>query len=134
MYCSTKSESGDHTPGGTYPRNLEALLVANKVDLVITGHEHLYERMNAIINGTVVTAATGVNNTYVSPGAPVYVVAGASGAFQSGDWITPVPAWSANRQANVYGYGKMRVTGASKLQYDFVDFEGKVHDSWAITK
>jgi hypothetical protein len=37
LLCSTKSEQGDHVPGGTFLRNLEALILAHEVDLVITG-------------------------------------------------------------------------------------------------
>jgi hypothetical protein len=135
VFCSTKSEEGDHTPGGRFPRSLEPLLKQYHVDVVLTGHEHLYERSQAIFNGTVVTAAEGANNTYASPGAPVYIVAGASGAFQSGDWIAPQPKWSAFRTFDVYGYGRMRISGAHRLTYDFVEqTTGKVADHWEISK
>jgi hypothetical protein len=39
LLCSTTSEEGDHVPGGTFLRNLEALILAHKVDVVITGCE-----------------------------------------------------------------------------------------------
>jgi len=128
LLCSTKSEAGDHTPGGTYLRNLEPTILEFKVDLVINGHEHLYERMNAVVNGTVVATASGPNATYVSPAGPVYVVQGTSGAFVTGDWA-PQPAWSAKRDGVSYGYGAMEFDvegGLHVMDYSFVSNEGKV--------
>lgn len=110
--CSTKSEAGDHTPGGTFLRNLEALFLQNSVDLVLVGHEHLYERMNAYRNGTVVARTQFANQTYVAPGAPVYIVQGTAGAFVTGDWMDPQPEWSAFRNGVQYGYGASARGGA----------------------
>jgi len=39
LLCSTKSEEGDHVPGGKFLTALEPLILAHKVDVVITGHE-----------------------------------------------------------------------------------------------
>lgn len=105
--CSTKSEAGDHTPGGTFLRNLEPLFLQYNVDLVLTGHEHLFERTNAYRNGTVVARAQGPDNTYTTPGAPIYIVQGTAGAFVTGDWADPQPEWSASRNGVQYGYGAL---------------------------
>jgi hypothetical protein len=37
LLCSTTSEEGDHVPGGKFLTNLEALILAHNVDVVITG-------------------------------------------------------------------------------------------------
>jgi len=135
LLCSTKSEAGDHTPGGTYLRNLEPLLLQHRVDLVITGHEHLYERMQAVANGTVVSRANAANNnTYAAPAAPVYVVQGTAGAFVTGDWATPQPDWSAVRNGVSYGYGAMQIDGAHALEYEFRAIDGAVMDHFTIIK
>ena len=140
LLCSTQSEAGDHTPGGTYLRNLEATLLANRVDLFLTGHEHLYERMHAVRNGTVVARADASNNnTMVDPAAPVYVVQGTSGAFVSGDWMNPQPDWSAVRDGTTYGYGRMEFTtdaasGQRVMDYAFVTIAGAVFDRFTIRK
>lgn len=134
VYSSTQSEAGDHTPGGKFPTLLEALFQSAQVDLIINGHEHQYERSHAVFNGTVMATPTGANNTYTRPAAPLYVVQGTAGAFLSTDWISPQPAWSAFRNGNTYGYARMRVTGASLLDYTFVDLSGKTIDHWQITK
>jgi len=136
LLCSTKSEAGDHTPGGTFLRNLEPTLLEFKVDLVINGHEHLYERMNAVVNGTVVKTAD-ATGTYVSPAGPVYVVQGTAGAFVTGDWMDPQPAWSAKRDGVSYGYGAMEFdveAGAHVMDYTFISIDGAKMDHFRISK
>lgn len=88
--------------------------------------------MHPVMNGTV--ASKGANGVYTNPGAPIYVVQGTSGAFVSGDWIDPQPAWSAFREGTTYGYGRMRVQGAARLTYDYVTIEGKVLDHFELVK
>ena len=90
--------------------------------------------MNAVVNGTVVATATGVNNTYTRPGAPVYVVQGTAGAFVGGDWIEPQPAWSAFRNGDQYGYGRVFIESGTSLDWQFVSIDGKVIDHWRIEK
>ena len=97
VYSSTKSEETSHSPHMGFALVLEPYIARYHVDLFLTGHQHQYERTHAVFNGTV--ASTGAPNaTYVNPGAPVYVVQGTAGAFVSGDWVDPQPAWSAFRQ------------------------------------
>ncbi len=139
IYSTDEDEYGSHCPGGTFPTALEAILVAAKVDLVLQGHEHCAERTQAHINGTVVTAAVNQGNgtaanTYVNPGAPIYIVQGSSGAAQEESFVTPAPEWNAFRSSGVYGYGIMRVTGASLLEYEFVDTQRQVYDAWRIVR
>lgn len=94
----------------------------------------LYERTNAVANGTVVATATGVNNTYTAPAAPVYVVQGTAGAFVGGDWMEPQPAWSAVRNGATYGYGRVTIDGAKSLDWQYVTTDGTVLDHWRIEK
>ena len=134
LLCSTASEKGDHVPGGRFLTNLEATLLSANVDVVITGHEHLYERSNAVRNGTVVGTSTGLNNTYSSPSAPIYIVQGTAGAFLSTDWIDPQPVWSAFRNGASYGYGRVFIDGAHSIAWEFVDINGTIIDHFRIEK
>ena len=139
IYSSDEDEYGSHCPGGVFAVNLEPLLVQNKVDLVLQGHEHCAERTQAHINGTVITAAVNqgngtASNTYVNPGAPIYIVQGSSGAVQEESWVTPQPVWSAFRIEDVYGYGIMEITGANLLEYYFVDTQRQIWDQWRIVR
>ena len=133
VYSSTKSEAGSHLPGSGFALVLEPYIKQYGVDLFLTGHQHQYERSYPVFNGTV-TSSGGGTATFVNPGAPIYVVQGTSGAFVSGDWIDPQPQWSAFREGTSYGYGKMRVSGGAKLDYQWISIEGKVMDSFTIVK
>ena len=133
VYSSTKSEAGSHLPGSGFAVVLEPYIKAAGVDLFLTGHQHQYERTLPVFNGTVY-AKPGANSSFVAPGAPIYVVQGTSGAFVSGDWMEPQPAWSGFRQGVSYGYGKLRISGSSKLTYDWVSIDGTVLDHFEVSK
>ena len=65
----------------------EPLLVQHSVDLVLVGHEHCYERIHPVINGTVTDKPSNVtspdgNDVYRSPTAPAHIVIGSAGALQ----------------------------------------------------
>lgn len=103
LYCSDID-----TPGG-YADKLEETFLKFDVDLVISGHLHVYERISPVEKGSVTcapVAAPGPEMTrsvdaYFSEGkGPVYVVQGNAGAMQFDRWVKPQPAWSAFRMAN----------------------------------
>jgi hypothetical protein len=99
LYCS---DTG--TPGG-YAALLESTFLLYDVDLVVTGHMHVYERIHPV-NQSIVTVYPVEKDhvsgdVYYSEGkGPVYVVQGNSGAMQWEQWLHPAPAWSAVRFAN----------------------------------
>jgi hypothetical protein len=130
VYSADTDEYSAHQPGCPLSQALEPLFREYGVDLVLQGHEHCWERSNAVYNGTVLQ--TGPN--YVRPGAPVYIVAGASGAMQEETFVTPTPAWSAVALDGVYGFGRLTINGSSLLSMDFVDTAGQVHDTFTIAK
>lgn len=110
LYCSAKG-----TPGG-YADALESLCLQFDVDLTITGHMHLYERVHPVSKGVVTCYPKkqlhgdegGLRrglfiDVYHSFGrGPVHVVQGNSGGAQGEQWYQPAPAWSAIRFANGY--------------------------------
>jgi hypothetical protein len=71
--------------GAPFQVNIEPLLLKFGVDLTITGHMHVYERIHPVNNGTVVQLPTGTPNVYTSPKAPMHVVVGTAGAMQVWD-------------------------------------------------
>ena len=108
MYCSS-----DHgcEKGGIYLRNrLEETFYANKVDLVLQGHVHAYERTYPVYHN----ASTA--HDYTSPIAPAYLLQGGSGNREGNKGSYPPPEeldeWSASQQTAV-GYGLMTVTADS---------------------
>lgn len=83
---------------GSSPRAYDAfaaILEAAGVDLVVTGHDHDYERSFALRGGEVVSRA----NETVKGNGTVYVVTGGGGAALYPDFLEPQPAWSATREA-----------------------------------
>ncbi|KAJ8527468.1 hypothetical protein ON010_g14794 [Phytophthora cinnamomi] len=58
----------------------EALLIKYKVDLVLQGHVHAYERQYPVANGSAVMHGVSKDaTTYKNPQAPVYVISGSAG-------------------------------------------------------
>jgi hypothetical protein len=136
IYSMDSDEAGDHTPGGPLSVALEPLLHKHGVDVVWQGHQHTYERTAAVRNGTVV-ALPDAAGRYTSPGAPVYIVQGNTGAdLDINKWVKPTPAWNLVHDA-YYGFGRLSLStegGSRVLSYEAVDTSGVVKDSWSIAK
>lgn len=132
MYCSDQDAYDAHRPGGAIQVALEPLLVAFNVDLVVTGHEHAYERVHPNIAGRVTAwptslASAGGELAYVRPSAPVHLMLGHGGAVQMDtSWVTPPPAWSAVRLSEGCDFtgGKRSCGGRS---YNYTDTFGWGH-------
>jgi len=138
-YSSDADEYGSHSPGGALLRYLEPLLIKYKVDLILTGHMHCYERTYPVNNGTI--HATPGQKVFTNPDLPIYIVQGTAGALIVETWVTPQPVWSAFRYADrllAYGYGRMDITTTatnSTLHYKYLTGkEGKVVDELIIYK
>jgi hypothetical protein len=104
LYCSADNW------GTSYADLLEPLCLQYGVDLTITGHMHIYERVHPLENGVVTcypqtthSLAEGKVDTYRSCNkGPVHVVQGNTGGMQFESFEQPAPAWSAVRFANGY--------------------------------
>jgi len=132
-------EFADHSPGAKLSAAFEPLFRRHSVDLCIAGHIHSYEYTFPVFNGTVLGGyAPGTENTtmptFVDPPAPIYVVQGTSGALPENVFFDPAPAWSAKRFLGSFGYGRVTVTGAEHLLWEFVGLYGEVLDAWAVNK
>ena len=55
---------------------IEPLMEQYSVDLYLCGHEHNYERLWPVLNGSFAR-----NSSFVKPGKPVHIVTGAGGAY-----------------------------------------------------
>eukprot|EP01062_Namystynia_karyoxenos_P022060 TRINITY_DN1843_c0_g3_i1.p1 TRINITY_DN1843_c0_g3~~TRINITY_DN1843_c0_g3_i1.p1 ORF type:complete len:560 (+),score=179.91 TRINITY_DN1843_c0_g3_i1:75-1682(+) len=109
FYNSNKKHQGDIVTL-EMKANLEAVLLAYGVALVIAGHVHSYERTHPVANDTKVAAGAG----------PIYVVAGDGGNRQElqDNW-DPLPEWSASRNGTRYGYGTLSVQGRRSMTWDW---------------
>jgi hypothetical protein len=99
-------------------------LEAGGVDLVLTGHDHNYERSHPLKGGQVVPEGT--------PGAVRYLVVGAGGATLR-QFPGSAPAWSAYRNNTDYGYLEVEIDGGT-LQGRFINTQGQVVDQFTLTK
>jgi len=138
FYSSDASEYDSHSPGCRLLKCLEDLFVQYKVDVVLTGHMHCYERTFPVINGTAIKAGVSSDgHTYVSPQAPVYIVHGTAGAMIWEKWVTPTPEWSAARSLT-YGFGRMTLSntanGGRQLVYEHKTMNSQVVDTLTIQK
>lgn len=123
MFHHPVYSSGEH---GSTARSQELIpvLEAGGVDLVLTGHDHDYERTYPMKGGQVVPAGT--------PGAITYVVAGTGGATNR-PFTTGAPEWSAFRSDNAYGYLDVKIEGGA-LQAKLIAPDGSALDSFTLTK
>ena len=85
---------------------------ALQVDLFFAGHEHDYESIFPVYNGS----ATG--RSFVNPRAPIHVVSGAGGAPALDEFGDPGP-WT-RLQLQAWSYGRITVHNASHLEYQQV--------------
>lgn len=160
LYSAASDEWDQHRPGSPLMETIEPLAVQYGVHLVLTGHEHQYERSFPVINGTVVNntnsnspcaqSAAATHSDYDSNralqqyddvAAPTYIVQGTSGAFVLPQWESPVPVWS-NIRLGGYGYGTMQFSTFSgsngaqctSLLYQFKTENMQVLDQFILTK
>ncbi len=86
--------------------SFEDIFYKYKVDLVLQGHVHAYERTLPIYKGNVVEDG------------PVYVTNGIGGNGEGlyRHWQSPSPAWSASRIAE-YGFAYFEVHNATHLHW-----------------
>jgi hypothetical protein len=113
--------SGEHGSQLTMRREFGPLFEKYGVDLVLTGHDHNYERSYPMKGDSV--ASTG--------GIP-YLVVGSGGATLR-PFATAKPSWSAVRNDTDYGFLDVSVEGGS-LQARFLNPSGRVVDSFNLTK
>lgn len=99
-YCS----STVHEDSGKDMRDaLEDLFYREKVDLVITGHVHSYERTLPVYKGA------------LTADAPLYITNGVGGNSLDSSWVQP-PVWSVQR-LSAYGFGAIEIFNSTHLHW-----------------
>jgi hypothetical protein len=94
------------------------------VDLVLTGHDHNYERSKPMKGDAVAPAGT--------RGIP-YVVVGSGGASLRAFPSSTQPSWTAVRDNKVYGFMDVVVDGGT-LTARLITSTGTVRDTLTLTK
>lgn len=115
--------SGEHGSQLTMRREFAPLFEQYGVDLVLTGHDHNYERSKPMRGSGVAPSGTrGI----------VYVVVGSGGASLRA-FPGSQPSWTAYRNNTDMGYLDVTVNGGT-LRARFITPSGSVRDSFTLTK
>ncbi|MGZ4609868.1 MAG: fibronectin type III domain-containing protein [Actinomycetes bacterium] len=119
-YSSTTA----HSSSAVVSANLVPLFQAQKVDLVLSGNSHNYERTFPLKDGAPVAS-----------GGITYVVSGAGGnGFNKFTSAYPQPSWSAFRESDYYQFAKVTVSPSSLTVAAVRADTNTVFDSTTITK
>lgn len=115
---------GSHKPRGEVQRTLVPVLEAGGVDVVFSGHDHLYERTHPLLGGSVVEPGRGV----------VYIISGAGGArlYEALPTEQRGPELAVLNNA-VHSFTHIRIDGRT-LHLRQIDVNGKTLDEWQYEK
>ncbi|CAB60319.1 Purple acid phosphatase [Caenorhabditis elegans] len=129
-YCSTKDKGGCNDyldmlsrKGNSELPGLEKLLFDHKVDMVLYGHKHTYERMWPIYDGTGYKSSD--SGHIRNAKAPVYILTGSAGCHTHEGPSDAPQSFSATRLGQ-YGYTRLKVYNTTHLSTYFVDTSDKV--------
>ncbi|CAI2351949.1 unnamed protein product [Caenorhabditis sp. 36 PRJEB53466] len=130
-YCSTSGKEGCHDyldmlsrKGNTAMPGLEKILYDHKVDLILYGHKHTYERMWPIYDGTAYKSSD--SGHVKNAKAPVYMLTGGAGCHtHEGPSDSIAQSFSVTRLGQ-YGYTRLKVYNSTHLSTYFVDTSDKV--------
>lgn len=122
LYCSNDKQC---TRTADAPNRLtkqaEELFYSSKVNLVLTGHVHDYERSAPVHKGE--TSSPSGASDYVGP---VYILQGSSGNREGnkGSWPDDLPDWSVAHSADI-GYGVLRVSQGEHPKMDWTFYRSE---------
>ncbi|KAE9275846.1 hypothetical protein PR003_g29221, partial [Phytophthora rubi] len=141
MYTN-RSCDPDGVPNNDYEaRNVqeafEELFIKYKVDLVLQGHVHAYERHYPTANNSAIMAGVSKDDmTYTNPKAPVYVISGAAGGPEGHFKCKnpPSPEWLVLMDNKHFGITKLLVTPTNLTLTMTESATGMVHDEFSIVK
>ena len=109
---------------------IEPLLRQYKVDILVSGHLHNYERSWPNFNGTVTA------KSYSDPTAPISIIVGGSGDSEglTYDFHFPIQEWSAYHAAEL-GYGRLLFLSPQNAVFQYVQsITGQILDEINITR
>jgi len=114
----------------TLHANLVPLFGAEGVDLVLTGHSHVYERSFLAKNDAILQANVSEYTKIGSPDGTVYLVTGCGGESGTGPLDHPL---MARGYGNVYGFNLFDVSH-EELRGRFVERDGRTTDLFTLHK
>ena len=158
IYCTSDSLTGskhqdgegEESPGEevgcwsygsaiTKVRNdLEPLFQRYGVDVYIAGHEHDYESVWPVLNGSVVGkwGTANITNPQViaNPEAPIHITSGAGGAPALDHFYPQANPW-VRKRLSAWGDGRMTTSNASVLVFEqVINADDSIFDTIIIKK
>lgn len=121
---------GTHSDSASVKANILPILEAAGVDVVFSGHSHVYERTYLLKNHTILQSHDDTYDQRTSTGT-VYVVSGTAG--QSGLVSNPFHSLMAFQKGSTYGASVIEVSGPVVRGY-FLDSTNKAHDLFTLYK
>ncbi|KAE8878353.1 hypothetical protein PF005_g13874 [Phytophthora fragariae] len=115
----------------------EELFIKYKVDLVLQGHVHAYERQYPVANGSAVMHGVSKDDTiYKNPQAPVYVISGSAGGPEGlYKYKHPEsPKWHAVMDNTHYGITLLSVTPTNLTLTTVASGTGAEIDKFSVLK
>ncbi len=117
MYTTQLNETGDFHVSLAFRQHVEPLLYRYKVNAMLVGHQHSYERSCPAVNGSCV--ADGVSGT-------THLVVGSAGASHEKGAFSPQLGNFSVKHVDDYGFIRLNATRDS-MKIDFV--RTRAHDS-----
>lgn len=127
------SSSDDGTICSMCKDVFEPLLVKHNVDLVLSGHSHVYERQSPIANGHIDPRE--LNN----PSSPWYITNGAAGHYDGLDLLDsprkPYSRFGLDTNNATYGWSRLTFHNRTHMSHDFIASKsGLILDSTTLFK
>jgi len=121
--------------------NIEPLLWKYRVNIGFYGHNHVVQRHSAVLNSTVIQAATMKMDEHgnqvawhENPQATVHMVVGTGGASFTKNFVTPYPVWNEMVMYE-YGYARVEAVNATYLNWEWVNSQTlEIRDRMVITQ
>lgn len=131
MYCSALTNYERCHPQATaFRKQIEQVLYEGKVDVHISGHNHMMERSYPVYQGKV------TSKSLHNADAPVYLVNGAGGNVEGNAviWELDVAHRAAHSKTFHKGYARMHVN-STHFEWDYVDASGNtIIDNVVLSK
>lgn len=101
----------------------EDVFYDHKVDLLLYGHVHAYERMAPAYKNETIYSEYDDLHSHINPRAPVLIITGVPGQAESYAPVSSTPLLFSLAQSDVIGYGRLTVYNETTLLFEQVASE-----------
>lgn len=136
LYCShDPSDSGSRkdceVQAAVIRHSLEDIYYENKVDLVLSGHVHHYERQASVYKNQTVYGEVDELNKHVNANAPIHIISGSAGNWiRKNDPAAPNPCLWTRFMSDDFGFGTLSVLNETALLWEQFSSETNKMIDW----